>query len=198
MAKYLIFDTETTGLNPKKCAIHQLSATAVVTDENDMLRKKDMFDIYIKPFDDAQMEDAALIVNGVKPDFNDAKYVPEAKALKDFQAYMKQFVSPFDKKDKFHVVGFNVKFDVDFLRNLFTRCGDKYYGSWFWSNALDLMDLWGFELTDERSNMLNFQLGTVCNLLGIPVDSKQLHNSAYDTDITVKAFLMYCSKRGRM
>lgn len=48
--------------------------------------------------------------------------------------------------------------------------GDKYFGSWFWSNSIDVMVLATPYLAAKRTEMENFKQGTVAKALGIQVD----------------------------
>jgi len=66
-------------------------------------------------------------------------------------------VDKFDKKDKLHLAGYNIGgFDIPFLRTFFLQNNDKYFGSWFWSDSLDVMVLASLYLKNKRSGMLNF------------------------------------------
>ena len=56
------------------------------------------------------------------------------------------------------MVGFNVHFDNQMLRQLFLRCGDTYFGSFFWSNPIDVMTMATQKLLEHRPFMENFQL----------------------------------------
>lgn len=59
MVKLLYFDCETTGLDPKVCAIVQM-AGFVVIDGQEVAR----FDIKCRPWNGSQIEDRALAIQG--------------------------------------------------------------------------------------------------------------------------------------
>jgi DNA polymerase-3 subunit epsilon len=66
--------------------------------------------------------------------------------------------------------------------------GDNYFGSWFWSNTLDVMVLATAFLATRRPDMENFKLSTVAKTLGIEVKDDSLHNAMYDIDLTKAIF----------
>ena len=95
----------------------------------------------------------------------------------------------FNKKDKFFLVGYNnAAFDNQFLRGFFLQNADKYFGSWFWANTLDVMVLATDYLMDIRPDMENFKLSTVAETLGVQVDGDSLHNALYDIELTKAVF----------
>jgi len=134
--KQLFFDLETTGVEPEKNGIHQLSGIIVIDGD-----KKEEFDIRIRPAEGLVIEDAALEVSGVTRE-QIASYQSEKEALKQFIGILSRYVDRFNTKDKFFLTGYNnASFDNKFLRAFFTRNNDKYFGSWFWSNSIDVMVL---------------------------------------------------------
>jgi DNA polymerase-3 subunit epsilon len=70
------------------------------------------------------------------------------------------------------------------LRSWFVKNGDKYFGSWFWSNSLDVMVLATQKLLSKRAKMENFKLKTVAAEFGITIDEQRLHDAQYDIDLT--------------
>ncbi len=60
MQKLFFFDLETTGLNPVKCAIHQIAGKVIVDGE-----VKEDFNIHCRPFAGALVDDYALEVAGL-------------------------------------------------------------------------------------------------------------------------------------
>lgn len=82
----------------------------------------------------------------------------------------------------------NASFDNQFLRAWFLQNGDKYFGSWFWSNCLDIMVLATPYLAEKRSQMENFKQGTVAKTLGIEVDDTKLHDAMYDINVCMAIY----------
>lgn len=103
---------------------------------------------------------------------------------KQFVDMLSKYVDRYNKQDKFFLAGYNnAHFDNQFLRSWFIQNGDKYFGSWFWSNSIDVMVLATPFLAEKRSQMENFKQGTVAKTLGIEVDDTKLHDALYDIQI---------------
>src|SRR5690606_11562747 len=96
-----------------------------------------------------------------------------------------RYVDKFRKQDKLHLVGYNNRgFDDPFLRAWFVQNGDNYFGSWFWSDSIDVLVLASEYLRASRHTMENFKLMTVAKELGIEFDESKLHDALYDVKIT--------------
>lgn len=181
--KILFFDLETTGVLVNKNGIHQISG-CIVIDGVEMER----FDFRVQPNPKAVIEQEALDVSGVTKEQIMA-YPPMLEVYKQFTSMLNKYVSKFDKKDKFFLAGYNnASFDNQFLRAWFVQNGDKYFGSYFWSNSLDVMVLATPYLSEKRSQMENFKQGTVAKTLGIEVDESKLHDAMYDINICMAIY----------
>ena len=177
--KLLFYDLETTGTNPGRNGIHQISGKIVIGNE-----VKESFDFHVRPNPKATIEDEALKVAGVTREQVMA-YTPMEQVYSEFVAMLGKYVDKFNKQDKFFLVGYNnAAFDNQFLRGFFLQNGDKYFGSWFWSNTIDVMVLASAYLMDRRAEMENFKLSTVAKFLGVSVADDSLHNAMYDIDLT--------------
>ena len=99
------------------------------------------------------------------------------------------FLKSFDKKDKFHLVGYNnASFDNPFFRAFFVQNSDVYFGSWFWSDSIDCMVLASNKLRSKRSELVDFKQSTVAKYLGIEIDESKLHDAEYDIKICIQIF----------
>ena len=97
---------------------------------------------------------------------------------------LSKYADRYNKQDKFFLAGYNnASFDNQFLRAWFLQNNDKYFGSWFWSNSIDVMVLATPYLASKRAGMENFKQGTVAKHLGIEVDAERLHDALYDIEI---------------
>lgn len=167
MKKCLWFDTETTGLFPYKNDIIQI-ACLVEIDGNIV----DEFESKIRPFAPANVEAKALEVNGLK--LSDVMNYPGTKEVHDkFLSFLKKYIKPFDKGDKFAPAGYNVKFDIDFLSNHFKKCGDNYYGSFFNYRAIDPMYILHVMDYRKKIELPNYKLKTVCDHFGISIEAHE-------------------------
>lgn len=176
--KVLFFDLETTGVLVNLHGIHQISGAVVIDGEI-----KEKFNFKVQPKPGAMIDAKALEVGGITEEQIMA-YPPMGEVYKQFVAMLTKYVDRFNKKDKFFLAGFNnAHFDNEFLRAWFAQNGDKYFGSYFWSNSLDVMVLATPYLAAQRADMENFKQGTVAKVLGIQVDDTRLHDAEYDIEI---------------
>lgn len=178
--KAIIYDLETTGLSYKLHAPHQV---CVIMVDGDVVEE---YSWRVAPFDGAFLDDEALKIGGVtKEQVMDG--IQERTFYKEFTDILNKHVSKYDKKDKFHLIGYNNRgFDDNFLRELWNRQNDKYFGSYFWSDTIDVMVVASDYLCVDRSKLDNFKLSTVAKYLGIEVNEEGLHDAMYDLKLTAK------------
>lgn len=188
--KVFLYDLETTGLDPKLNATHQLSGKIII-DGNEV----EKFDFHIQPFNGAAISPEALEVSGVTVD-QIINYPAERDVFYDsLLPLLSKYVNRYDKNDKFYQLGYNVQhFDSQFLRAMFDRQGIRFFGSYFWSNCLDAMLLATPALIDKRPAMPNFKQSTVAEYLGIKIDESRLHNANYDIELAQAIYDKVCGK----
>ena len=175
----IFFDLETTGTNSKKHSIVQLSGLIEIKGEI-----VDSFDYSVRPHQKAQIEAEALKVNN-KTEEQIQGFPPMEDVHRAFVKKLAKYIDKYDSKDKAWLVGFNNRsFDDIFLRKFFELCGDKFFGSWFWQDSLDVLVLSSQYLLDRRTGMPSFKLKRVAKELGIVVDEKRLHDAVYDVELT--------------
>lgn len=116
-------------------------------------------------------------------------YPPMEEVYRDFKKLLCKYVSQYDRNDKFFLAGYNnAAFDNQFLRGFFLQNGDKYFGSYFWANTIDVMVLATEYLLERRAEMENFKLSTVAKFLGVSVDDESLHDAFYDIYLTRQVY----------
>ncbi|GHT09077.1 hypothetical protein FACS189426_06380 [Bacteroidia bacterium] len=177
--KLLFFDLETTGINPGKNGIHQISGEIVINGET-----KERFDFKVQPNPKCLIEQQALDVASVTKE-QVLSYPPMDTVYREFVAMLGKYVDKYNKTDKFFLAGYNnAAFDNQFLRGFFLQNSDNYFGSWFWSNSIDVMVLASARLAERRAEMENFKLATVAKFLGVNVEDELLHDAMYDIALT--------------
>lgn len=175
----IFFDVETTGTNHKLNSIHQLSGLIEI---NDQIVEE--FDFKVRPHPKAQIDDAAMHLCGVTEE-EIMKYPEMKKVLLGFTKMLSKYIDKYNPKDKAWLIGFNNRaFDDKFLRMFFELCGDKYIGSWFWVDTIDVLCLASQYLLDRRASMPSFKLKRVAKELGIIVEEEKLHDAGYDVHLT--------------
>ncbi len=177
--KKIFYDFETTGIDWKINAPHQLTMLIEIDGQ-----ERDLIDYKIKPFESAIISAEALqIANVTEEQIKD--YPTESTVYKNLIQTLSKNCNQFEKTDKYHLIGYNNRgFDDNFLRELWNRQRDKYFGSWFWADTIDVMVLASWYLSSERHLMNNFKQSTVAEKLGIEVDQEQLHDARYDIQLT--------------
>ena len=177
MKKIIFFDTETTGLDHKVHGMHQLAGEIVINNE-----VVDQFEYKITPFKGCEVDREALAVSKTRSlDF--LKYHKEYQVSFMFSDLLNQYLDYKNPKDKFFLAGWRVaEFDAKFLQAFFERNAllKDVFGSYFWSNPIDVKTLATQYLLDKRIEMPSFTLASVAQYLGIEVDESKLHSSTYD------------------
>lgn len=182
--KYLFIDTETTSVDTVNAGLTQLSGFIVI--DNKVV---ECFDVKVTPRPDAPIEQGALdACHLTLEDLKDSTRISEDNAYVFIDKLMNKYVKKFDKKDKLMVCGYNVKFDIEILYNLYLRHSNNFLFSLIWGNYLDVMVLATYRLLSYRKDMLNFKQGTVAQKFGIELKEDRLHDSFYDIVVCYKIY----------
>ena len=175
----VFFDLETTGTDHRKHGIHQIAGLIEIDDE-----VVEHFNFKVAPNPKAQIDQEALTVCAVTEE--QIKAYPEMKTV--YNAFIKmlgKYIDKYDQKDKAWLIGYNNrKFDDIFLRAWFEQNGDSFFGSWFWTDSLDVLVLSSQYLLNRRKNMPSFKLRRVAKEVGLEVDESKLHDASYDIELT--------------
>lgn len=175
--KILYFDCETTGLDPVKNGIIQIAGIVEVDGE-----EVEKFDIKIKPFESDVVEDKALAVSGTTRDDVEKFDEPE-KGYNKIIGMFDKYINKYDKGDKFVVCGYNVRFDVDFLKEFFVKNKNPYLFAYIGRLKDSLYVIRYLEILGKIKTKNN-KLGTVCEYFNINL--KEAHNALADIEATKK------------
>lgn len=181
MRKTIYIDLETTGVDPAKNGVIQIAGiiSSGLPADNGV-----EFNFPVRPFATDAIEEEALSTN--RKTREEINLYPEANQVyKLFCDMLGRYCDKYNKMDKFLFIGYNSKFDADFLRSWFGKNNDKFFGSWFWNPPIDIMNLAMYVLKNERQNLPNFKLGTVASYLGIDI-KEELHDALADIKITAE------------
>ena len=169
--KVAFIDLETTGTDPSKHGVVSIAG---------LIRRKgkpdDTFTLRVKPFETDVVEVEAMKINGLDPKEG---FTPK-EAYKQLLTIFGRHVDKYNKRDKMFFAAYNAQFDMQFVRRFFEKCGDQYFGSWFWFPPIDIMGMALVGLMDKRPSMENFKLATVARTLGIEFDLEKAHGAEYD------------------
>ena len=180
MNKIIFIDTETGGVNPEKAALIQLSGIIRI-DKKDV----EKFNFYIKPFENSEVNEKALEVQGrTLEELKTDKYVEEKEVYKQFINLLDKYIDKYDRTDKFIVAGYNVRFDVDILKVFFQRHGNNFLFSYLDSSMLDpLYSIRLLQIAEVLPVLENNKLETWCKHFGIEFSA---HDSLEDIEATKK------------
>ena len=180
MNKIIFIDTETGGVNSEKAALIQLSGIIRI-DKKDV----EKFNFYIKPFENSEVNEKALEVQGrTLEELKTEKYIEEKEVYKQFVNLLDKYVDKYDRTDKFIVAGYNVRFDVDMLKAFFQRHGNNFLFSYLDSSMLDpLYSIRLLQIAEVLPVLENNKLETWCKHFGIELKA---HDSLEDIEATKK------------
>ena len=180
MNKIIFIDTETGGVNPEKAALIQLSGIIRI-DKKDV----EKFNFYIKPFENSEVTEKALEVQGrTLEELKTDKYVEEKEVYKQFINILDKYIDKYDRTDKFIVAGYNVRFDVYILKAFFQRHGNNFLFSYLDSSMLDpLYSIRLLQIAEVLPVLENNKLETWCKHFGIELKA---HDSLEDIEATKK------------
>lgn len=180
MNKIIFIDTETGGVNPEKSALIQLSGIIRI-DKKDI----EKFNFYIKPFENSEVNEKALEVQGrTLEELKTDKYVEEKEVYKQFINLLDKYIDKYDRTDKFVVAGYNVRFDVDILKAFFQRHRNNFLFSYLDSSMLDpLYSIRLLQIAEILPVLENNKLETWCKHFGIELKA---HDSLEDIVATKK------------
>lgn len=202
MAKIFWLDLETGGVDKKINPVLQISGQIEIDGE-----VKESFNYFVKPFDGQVIDPEALAVSHINPE-DLVTFEEPRQVLNAVKRMMDNYVSFWDKTDKFHLHGYNSRFDEDFFREFFKNCSTtekeyKYgngFGSYFWTPSIDVMQIAARELMERRGELLltNFKLKTVCEAFGIGEDFNW-HDASVDIEATKQLYKVLTAgeKNGR-
>lgn len=167
--RFVVLDSETTGLDPRKDRLITIGAVSVVDGE---IVLEDSYEALLK----VEYNTSAITVHGVTRDESRAG-LDEPEALKQFLDYLKDGV----------IVGHHIGHDVD----TFNAGYERHFGFKMSNISLDTMAL-ALVLEQDGAfasfeNFKNFSLDALCDRFGvIPHDR---HTAPGDAFITAQVFL---------
>ena len=175
----LYIDTETTGLDTATCSIWQLSGYISDTATG----VSDSFDYKMRPYRNEIISKEAAAKTGATQEELDG-YPSQSEVFSNFTALLSKYVDLEDWNQRVIPVGYNISFDLDFLRSWFAfNNSATLFSRNIYFPGIDVMYLAAYCLLGERSKMRNFQLSTVYEKL----TGKSLanaHNAMADIDAT--------------
>ena len=165
MSKILWFDVETTGLDPARHGIWQLAFLIEI--DGKVVRE---CNFKMNPTEVEYDEKALEIGNVTRKELEKEEY--QSTVFARVLGIFREYISPFDKSDKFIPAGYNIKkFDIPFLFAWWERNHDPYLGAFLHFAHIDpgalvgaLAGFTGYELPKQ------LKLGQLCKEFGVSLD----------------------------
>ncbi len=191
MIKLCFIDVETTGVEPKENAIIQIAGS--IDFLGDKMEEKESFNFKVRPFEGDIITDKALEINKTTRE-EIARYNKPIAVHSDLVEIFSRHCNKFDKQDKMFFVGYNARFDYDFLRKFFEKCDDNYFGSFIFFPPLDVMNIAIWNSIKARRLLPDFKLQTIVNHLKVDDAVGDYHDAMKDIKVTKNIFLKYYQK----
>ncbi|TVQ41488.1 MAG: ribonuclease T [Wenzhouxiangella sp.] len=175
----VVVDVETGGFNSSTDALLELAMCIIGMDEDGWLHPGDVMMRHVEPFAGANIEQAALEFNGIRPDHPLRPAIPEDKALRDLLQPVRQALRDSGCK-RAVLVGHNAHFDLSFLNAAIARVGYKR-NPFHPFSCFDTATLGGLAYGQTV-------LARAVDAAGLQWDKSQAHSAAYDTERTAALF----------
>jgi len=188
MIKLCFIDLETTGVIPHKNGVIQIAGS--VDFLADKMEEQETFNFSVRPFPNDVIDDKALEINKTTREEIE-KYNAPMDVHSDLVELFSKHCNKYEKTDKMFFVGYNARFDYDFLRKFFEKCGDNYFGSFFFFPPLDVMNIAIWNCINERYLLPNFKLMTIVDHLKLDDVKGEFHDAMKDIMVTKNIFMNY-------
>lgn len=163
--KYIVLDTETTGLNAAEDELLQVS---IIDNEGTVL-----FDSYIRPTQHTEWAEAER-VNHITPEM-----VDKSPTIEEVMPEINDILKRYDK-----IVGYNVRFDADFLKHNGAEFSNAEY-----ADAMKMFAPIYGEWNDQRGSYKWQKLTIAADYYGYDwSEHKEAHNSLGDCYATLHVY----------
>ncbi len=181
----VVLDVETGGFNPGTDALLESAIAIIQMNDSGFLELGETLSFNIKPFQGANIEDAALQFTGIDPDHPFRYAIDEKEALEKMFSKVRKEI----KRTGCHraiVVAHNASFDHSFLCRAAERCEIKR-NPFHPFSTFDTATLAGLAYGQTV-------LARACEAAGISFNNDEAHSAAYDCNKTAELFCQIVNK----
>ncbi len=175
----VVVDVETGGFNPFTDALLEIAAVILKLDDNGNISRGETARFHVQPFENANIEAAALEVNRIDPHHPLRPAIPERDALqrvfRDIRASLRA-----TECTRAILVGHNAHFDLSFLNEAVKRTGIKR-NPFHPFSVFDTATMGGVALGQTV-------LARAVQAAGMSWDADAAHSAAYDAELTADLF----------
>src|SRR5699024_5862540 len=175
----VVIDVETGGFNKDTDALLELAAVTLKFDADGYIKPDETLSYHVKPFEGANIEAAALEVNGIDPHHPLRPALPEKEVLARLFRAVRPAVKAAGCK-RAVLVGHNAHFDLGFVNAAIARTGIKR-SPFHPFSCFDTATLGGVALGQTV-------LRRAAAAAGILWDNSAAHSALYDTERTAELF----------
>jgi len=175
----VVVDVETGGFNAATDALLELAMCIIHMDDDGWLKPGEVKVRHLAPFEGANIEEAALEFNGIRPDHPLRPSVSEADGLRGLLGPVRQALKDSGCK-RAVLVGHNAHFDLGFLNAAIARVGYKR-NPFHPFSCFDTATLGGLAYGQTV-------LARAADAAGLDWDTNSAHSAAYDTERTATLF----------
>lgn len=185
----VVLDVETGGFNPRTDALLESAIAIIQMNDSGFLELGETLSFNIKPFQGANIEDAALQFTGIDPDHPFRYAIDEKEALEKMFSKVRKEI----KRTGCHraiVVAHNASFDHSFLCRAAERCEIKR-NPFHPFSTFDTATLAGLAYGQTV-------LARACEAAGISFSNDEAHSAAYDCNKTAELFCQIVNQWERL
>ncbi len=185
----VVLDVETGGFNSGTDALLESAIAIIQMNDSGFLELGETLSFNIKPFQGANIEDAALQFTGIDPDHPFRYAIDEKEALEKMFSKVRKEI----KRTGCHraiVVAHNASFDHSFLCKAAERCEIKR-NPFHPFSTFDTATLAGLAYGQTV-------LARACEAAGISFNNDEAHSAAYDCNKTAELFCQIVNKWERL
>ncbi len=175
----VVVDVETGGFNPRTDALLEIAAVLVELRPDGRFVPGETWRYHVKPFEGANIEPAALEINGIDPFHPLRPALPERDALQRIFREVRRAVRE-QECSRAILVGHNAFFDLHFLNAAIERSGIKR-NPFHPFSSFDTATLGGIAYGQTV-------LSRIVEAVGLSWDSASAHSAAYDARLTAEVF----------
>jgi len=181
----VVVDVETGGFNPVTDALLEIAAVLIEMTPAGELRRGETHRFHVTPFDGANLEPAALAVNGIDPHHPLRPAIDERDALQRIFREVRRAVRDGGCK-RAVLVGHNAFFDLHFLNAAVARA-DVKRNPFHPFSSFDTATLGGVAYGQTV-------LARAVQCAGFEWDPASAHSAAYDAEKTADLFCRICNE----
>ena len=175
----VVVDVETGGFDDQRDALLEIAAVLVEMGADGRLQRGAIHGYHVQPFEGANIDPAALEVNGIDPWHPLRPAIPERDALQRVFRAVREALQRNDCTRAI-LVGHNAFFDLGFLNAAVTRSGIKR-NPFHPFSSFDTATLGGVAVGQTV-------LARAVEALNLPWDASAAHSACYDAEKTADLF----------